>query len=216
MKTLHLKTKLRISGVLCIWAFSHLTLEQLHATPPAASPKRAVASDATFLGSPADNTRIDDFLKQYSNTAAPVAEPTPEAAAPTDLTGPVPVGTDTVTEAPVVATPEAAAPASPPFVASSNYNIRSTTGDRLCTVPKGTPLTPDRLSSDGAYAHVAISSPGCPSQGWMAINGLQSANMKVAVEGSLALRASPSGNFQCDLPQNTGVAIVETRPATDQ
>lgn len=153
-----------------------------------------------------------------------------------DLGGETAASIDSNPGTAVVATPEdsitvvpAAEPepqqstASGQFVATNNYSIRSSKGDRLCTVPKGTPLAPEQINSERDYVQVKVNHPGCPSDGWISVNGLQpvggsGASMKVEVEGSLALRESPGsgGKFECGLPPDTSVAIVEQKAATDR
>jgi hypothetical protein len=107
------------------------------------------------------------------------------------------------------------------FIASNNYNIRSADGERLCTVKKGTSLEAVRLNSDADFALVKVRVPGCPSNGWISVNGLQSTRqtdpgMQVDVDGSLALRATPAGRYQCGLPPQTSVTILENRSGDDQ
>ncbi|MGE0526046.1 MAG: hypothetical protein AB7G93_14680 [Bdellovibrionales bacterium] len=103
------------------------------------------------------------------------------------------------------------------FTASGRYIIRSKEGKRLCAVEKGTPLTPSRLNVDGQFAQVKVDAAGCPSEGWVSINGLRSHDqMQVSVSDTLALRKSPSGKWDCNLPNETNLQIVEERPATHQ
>lgn len=102
------------------------------------------------------------------------------------------------------------------FTAAGSYNIRSVGGDRLCTVPRGTTLSPNRIDASGDMVQVDLNVVGCPKKGWVSVNGLRHRSSEVAVEGSLALRDQAGGAWSCNLPNGTPLRIDEAMPPTSQ
>jgi hypothetical protein len=182
-----------------------------------------ILATAAFSGSQAFAQAfvLDDLFGETASVAEPavvtpaVTEPKIEEPVVAPVVSEDTGGTTTVIEDPPGNGPNG-------FHAANNYNIRSDKGERLCSVPKGTALVPTMVNSDRDFAKVKLNSPGCPSEGWVSVSGLQpdggtGASMKVDVDGSLSLRSSPGAadNFLCNLPDDQAVAVIGGKPATD-
>ncbi len=179
------------------------------------TPTTVLAQGLGFVN-PADSLTAVTSPDRLGTTIA--TDPAPAATANAET------ATSAVSVVPAGAT--SAATTLPGFQATNNYNIRNQNGDRLCSVSKGTPLTPTKLNADGDYAYVTFNSDRCPGTGggWISINGLQptgarGSSMMVDGADSLSLRSSPGSannrNLLCSLPKDTAVSVVEQRPATD-